>query len=86
VIRGHGEWTGDWSDSSEQWTKKWRAKLKYDDQTDDGTFWMSLEDFTQHVRTTIFIAVVVQKRHLTYSLISVPHGIRVSIDEELYAR
>jgi hypothetical protein len=41
----HGlEWNGDWSDSSFKWTKLFKQKLNYQD-SDDGIFWMSFEDF-----------------------------------------
>lgn len=41
----HGvEWNGDWSDSSFKWTKLFKQKLNFQD-SDDGIFWMSFEDF-----------------------------------------
>eukprot|EP00359_Climacostomum_virens_P005569 CAMPEP_0204912218 /NCGR_PEP_ID=MMETSP1397-20131031/10410_1 /ASSEMBLY_ACC=CAM_ASM_000891 /TAXON_ID=49980 /ORGANISM="Climacostomum Climacostomum virens, Strain Stock W-24" /LENGTH=1540 /DNA_ID=CAMNT_0052083079 /DNA_START=351 /DNA_END=4973 /DNA_ORIENTATION=- len=41
----HGvEWNGDWSDSSFKWTKLFKQKLNYQDSA-DGIFWMSFEDF-----------------------------------------
>jgi hypothetical protein len=41
----HGEWQGDWSDNSPLWTARLRAKLGVVDDADDGTFWMSVDDF-----------------------------------------
>lgn len=41
----HGEWTGDWGDDSPLWTKRLKAKLGYVNDADDGTFWMSYDDF-----------------------------------------
>lgn len=41
----HGEWKGDWSDESPLWTGRLRAKLGVVDDADDGTFWMSIDDF-----------------------------------------
>ena len=41
---GGTEWTGDWSDSSSLWTPEIKKKLGWEDR-DDGSFWMSFEDF-----------------------------------------
>ena len=41
---GTGEWSGDWSDSSKKWTASIKKQLNYS-KTDDGSFWMSFEDF-----------------------------------------
>eukprot|EP00163_Fabomonas_tropica_P001464 TRINITY_DN110_c0_g1_i1.p1 TRINITY_DN110_c0_g1~~TRINITY_DN110_c0_g1_i1.p1 ORF type:complete len:1356 (+),score=541.37 TRINITY_DN110_c0_g1_i1:948-5015(+) len=41
---GQGEWEGDWCDASKLWTKKIMNKLEYR-PSDDGTFWMCLDDF-----------------------------------------
>lgn len=41
----HGEWQGDWSDDSPLWTGRLRHKLGVVDDSDDGTFWMSVDDF-----------------------------------------
>ncbi|KAA0150485.1 hypothetical protein FNF29_05288 [Cafeteria roenbergensis] len=41
----HGEWQGDWSDNSPLWTGRLRHKLGVVDDSDDGTFWMSVDDF-----------------------------------------
>jgi hypothetical protein len=48
---GSNEWTGDWSDKSTKWTPEIKKLLNYDD-SDDGTFWMSYEDFTKFYTTT----------------------------------
>lgn len=51
---GQGEWTGDWSDSSETWTEhpEVRSALERNPLADftlepDGTFWMSFDDFVK---------------------------------------
>lgn len=44
---GKGEWTGDWSDSSEKWTPELRQALDVQ-ELDDGIFHMSWEDFKQY--------------------------------------
>jgi hypothetical protein len=40
----HGEWKGDWGDKSPLWTRRLKLKLGWSDE-DDGTFWMSFDDF-----------------------------------------
>ena len=47
----HGEWQGDWGDSSSLWTRYMKRKLNYSDDADDGCFWMSFDDFCQSFRT-----------------------------------
>ena len=42
---GHREWLGDWSDLSEKWTEDLRNQCSNFDINDDGSFWMSFEDF-----------------------------------------
>merc|ERR1711972_844562 len=44
-----GEWQGDWSDRSELWKthSHVRSALDYQD-LDDGSFWMSWEDFIKN--------------------------------------
>ena len=40
-----GEWNGDWGDQSNLWTQRLKVKLKWNGDNDDGTFWMSFDDF-----------------------------------------
>jgi hypothetical protein len=40
----HEEWKGDWSDKSELWNRRIKAKLGWTD-ADDNTFWMAFDDF-----------------------------------------
>ena len=42
---GHGEWSGDWCDSSIKWTKDIRNQCNNYEIQNDGSFWMSFEDF-----------------------------------------
>lgn len=42
---GNFEWTGDWSDQSPLWTDKMKAELNPMLEENDGTFWISYEDF-----------------------------------------
>ena len=42
---GQFEWKGDWSDESDKWTPELEAKLKLVKDSNDGTFWISANDF-----------------------------------------
>ena len=44
---GSFEWNGDWSDSSNCWTDELKRQVGLVD-ADDGTFWMSFDDFKQY--------------------------------------
>ena len=46
---GSFEWKGDWSDKSNRWTPRLRRLLDAVDKN-DGTFWMSFQDFTTYFR------------------------------------
>lgn len=46
----HGEWQGDWGDSSPLWTKRLKNRLGWSEE-DDGCFWMSFDDFCQAFRS-----------------------------------
>ena len=52
--QGRGEWTGAWSDDSDEW-KLVSAEIRreMDIQFEpDGEFWMSLDDYCQYFSTT----------------------------------
>ena len=42
---GKKEWTGAWSDKSDKWTPATKAQVNLVEE-DDGTFWISFEDYT----------------------------------------
>jgi hypothetical protein len=42
------EWDGAWSRKSAFWTPDIKEKLEPNLENDDGTFWMSYEDFCRH--------------------------------------
>mmetsp|Transcript_3288 Transcript_3288/g.5458 ORF Transcript_3288/g.5458 Transcript_3288/m.5458 type:complete len:180 (+) Transcript_3288:682-1221(+) len=44
---GKFEWNGDWSDHSKLWTPELKRELNVKSDANDGTFWMSFEDFTE---------------------------------------
>mmetsp|Transcript_33587 Transcript_33587/g.38165 ORF Transcript_33587/g.38165 Transcript_33587/m.38165 type:complete len:826 (+) Transcript_33587:44-2521(+) len=48
---GHFEWNGDWSDKSPLWTPKMIEDLNPVLNEDDGSFWMSYEDFLAQFRS-----------------------------------
>jgi hypothetical protein len=54
---GRTEWTGRWSDGSEEWTPEWMQKLNHK-FGDDGVFWISYRDLLRHYqhfdRTRLF--------------------------------
>eukprot|EP00357_Protocruzia_adherens_P011223 CAMPEP_0115030694 /NCGR_PEP_ID=MMETSP0216-20121206/37993_1 /TAXON_ID=223996 /ORGANISM="Protocruzia adherens, Strain Boccale" /LENGTH=823 /DNA_ID=CAMNT_0002408007 /DNA_START=44 /DNA_END=2515 /DNA_ORIENTATION=+ len=47
---GNFEWNGDWSDKSALWSKEMIEELNPVLEDDDGTFWMSYEDFLKNFR------------------------------------
>jgi hypothetical protein len=54
---GRTEWTGRWSDGSEEWTPEWMQKLNHK-FGDDGVFWIHYRDLLRHYqhfdRTRLF--------------------------------
>lgn len=42
---GNFEWKGAWGDNSEEWTDELKKELDLNPDADDGTFWMSFDDF-----------------------------------------
>lgn len=45
---GQFEWDGDWSDKSDKWTEEMIRAFNPVLDGDDGTFWMSFDDFCSH--------------------------------------
>ena len=45
---GNTEWSGDYSDSSRKWTTNLKKECGFDKSKDDGSFWMTFEDFTKY--------------------------------------
>ena len=45
---GNGEWSGEWSDSSDVWNAQLRKELGMDGEVDDGEFYMSFKDFIKY--------------------------------------
>ena len=48
---GTNEWVGDWSDKSPKWTPELIEQVNYKDE-DNGTFWISYEDFCKFYTST----------------------------------
>eukprot|EP01028_Stygiella_incarcerata_P012975 TRINITY_DN81003_c0_g1_i1.p1 TRINITY_DN81003_c0_g1~~TRINITY_DN81003_c0_g1_i1.p1 ORF type:complete len:1786 (+),score=550.99 TRINITY_DN81003_c0_g1_i1:81-5438(+) len=55
--RGGDEWNGDYSDKSDKWDIRLRKKLNVQD-LDDGAFYMTFEDFTQHFSAVSICRIV----------------------------
>ena len=45
---GNGEWSGPWSDGSSKWTEDLKNQCGNYEDIDDGSFWMSFEDFCKY--------------------------------------
>ena len=48
---GNGEWSGAWSDSSKKWNASTKQQCEYQEDRDDGVFYMSFEDFVKYYVT-----------------------------------
>jgi len=42
---GTDEWVGDWCDSSSLWTDELKEEVGFEEDEDDGIFWMDFNDF-----------------------------------------
>jgi hypothetical protein len=51
---GKKEWTGRWSDTSQEWNPYYEQLFNYKRDANDGSFWMQLEDF-QHYYSRLFV-------------------------------
>lgn len=67
---GAVEWKGDWADNSPLWTQEARDKLlSYEDDEEDGLFWMDYFDFCENF-SLLFINKV--EPTFTYNSVKVP--------------
>ena len=48
---GNGEYNGAWSDSSKKWTESTKKQCGYKENSDDGVFYMSFDDFIKYFVT-----------------------------------
>ena len=48
---GNGEWSGAWSDSSKKWNESTKKQCEYQENRDDGVFYMSFDDFIKYYVT-----------------------------------
>jgi hypothetical protein len=83
---GYREWKGDWSDNSHLWTeelKKYFEKVSSDE--DDGTFYMSLDDFVLFFDCTHVCHVMYDSNIKSFKVnsdsIHVPHVFNLNINE-----
>lgn len=58
---GNGEWSGDWSDSSNKWTPALKKQLNVEKAIDDGEFYMSYNDFIKY-----YVVLGICKLHEDY--------------------
>ena len=45
---GDFEWKGDWGDESDCWTPDAKKQVGFEEDSADGSFWMSFEDMGQY--------------------------------------
>ena len=69
---GSFEWNGDWGDQSDCWTPELKEQVNLVADTEDGTFWMSFEDFKRY-----FTRVQICKFNDNYTF----NNFRVNINE-----
>lgn len=74
---GYFEWDGAWSRKSAFWTQDIKEILKPSLGEDDGTFWMSYDDFLKH-----FVALNVTKVRPTNEIRLKGKFVRVIEDEK----
>ena len=48
---GNGEWSGAWSDASKKWNESTKKQCEYQEDRDDGVFYMSFDDFVKYYVT-----------------------------------
>ena len=55
---GYKEWNGDWSDESPLWTEKTKKQIPNWGAKNNGSFWMTIEDFNKYFLRTDLCQVV----------------------------
>ena len=60
---GHTEWTGDWCDTSDKWSKYWIKTLNHV-VIDDGRFWIAFDDFIQYYQSLYICRLLPHKSTL----------------------
>ena len=48
ALHGAPEWQGKWCDTDPGWTSRLRSSLNFAKNSNDGSFWMSFSDWSQH--------------------------------------
>ena len=66
---GNGEWSGEWSDSSRKWTNDLRNQCDNYERKNDGSFWMSFNDFRTYF---IVIGICHLYQDYKYTVLHVP--------------
>jgi len=68
---GSFEWNGKWSDTDTTWTDKAKKKVKLVVDKEDGTFWMSFEDFKSRF-SLVFISPYEDDYKFDYEMVPTP--------------
>jgi hypothetical protein len=66
---GNGEWSGDWSDSSRRWTNDLRNQCDNYERKNDGSFWMSFNDFRTYY---VVVGICHLYENYKYSTLHIP--------------
>ena len=66
---GNGEWSGDWSDASRKWTNEFRNQCGNYERKDDGSFWMSYDDFRAYY---VVVGICHLYQDYKYSVLHIP--------------
>ena len=64
---GDTEWKGDWSDKSRLWNPELKAQFGLNDK-DDGSFWISLEDFLDYFDSTNICKILYDEKAKYFKL------------------
>ena len=66
---GNGEWSGNWSDASRKWTNDLRNQCDNYERKNDGSFWMSFDDFRTYF---VVIGICHLYQDYKYTFLHVP--------------
>ena len=92
---GFKEWNGDWSDESPLWTEKTKAQIPSSEVKNNGTFWMSIEDFNKYYLRTdlcqVIYAAKIRYLYFTEEQIQYPQVLNLYLEKKeffqsLYAK
>lgn len=76
---GNGEWKGDWSDASDQWTPDLREAFGCRTAEDDGIFFMAIDDFQKHIDRVAILLLNDGWRSTALALEPGQHVVRLTV-------